>query len=71
MQQGRRDVETVFTMGIMEDVNLIPQPAGGMLSMLCHSAEDNGSNALIAGQVGQSHVDLNSLFLDCKEKTIC
>ena len=29
LQQGRRDVETVFTMGIMEDVNLVPQPAGG------------------------------------------
>ncbi|GBG89700.1 hypothetical protein CBR_g49553 [Chara braunii] len=28
LQQGRRDVETVFTMGIMEDVNLVPQPAG-------------------------------------------
>lgn len=58
-------------MGIMEDVNLIPQPAGGMLLMLCHSAEDNGSNALNAGQVGKSDVDLNSLLLDYKEKTIC
>jgi len=29
LQEGRRDVETVFTMGIMEDVNLVPQPAGG------------------------------------------
>ncbi|XP_043691502.1 outer envelope protein 80, chloroplastic [Telopea speciosissima] len=26
--QGRRDVETVLTMGIMEDVSIIPQPAG-------------------------------------------
>lgn len=58
-------------MGIMEDVNLIPQPAGGMLLMLFHSAEDNGSNAVNAGQVGQSHVDLNSLFVEYKEKTIC
>lgn len=58
-------------MGIMEDVNLIPQPAGGTLLMLCHSAEANGSNALNAGQVGQSPVDLNSLFLDFKEKRIC
>ena len=28
MLQGKRDVETVLTMGIMEDVNIIPQPAG-------------------------------------------
>ncbi|XP_031256933.1 outer envelope protein 80, chloroplastic isoform X1 [Pistacia vera] len=26
--QGKRDVETVLTMGIMEDVSIIPQPAG-------------------------------------------
>lgn len=26
---GRRDVEAVYSMGIMEDVNLVPQPAGG------------------------------------------
>ncbi|KAK1259576.1 hypothetical protein QJS04_geneDACA010312 [Acorus gramineus] len=26
--QGRRDVETILTMGIMEDVSIIPQPAG-------------------------------------------
>ena len=29
LANGRRDVETVYTMGIMEDVNLVPQPAGG------------------------------------------
>jgi hypothetical protein len=34
LQQGRRDVETVFTMGIMEDVNLVPQPAGGRCNLL-------------------------------------
>ncbi|CAN6440488.1 unnamed protein product [Victoria cruziana] len=28
LQQGKRDVETVLTMGIMEDVSIIPQPAG-------------------------------------------
>ncbi|KAH9771787.1 Outer envelope protein 80 [Citrus sinensis] len=28
MLQGKRDVETVLTMGIMEDVSIIPQPAG-------------------------------------------
>eukprot|EP00850_Spirogloea_muscicola_P008611 SM000046S16392 [mRNA] locus=s46:379658:384877:- [translate_table: standard] len=28
LQQGKRDAETVFTMGIMEDVNIVPQPAG-------------------------------------------
>lgn len=27
MHQGKRDVETVLTMGIMEDVSIIPQPA--------------------------------------------
>ncbi|KAJ6809379.1 outer envelope protein 80, chloroplastic [Iris pallida] len=26
--QGKRDVETILTMGIMEDVTIIPQPAG-------------------------------------------
>ncbi|XP_068641814.1 outer envelope protein 80, chloroplastic isoform X2 [Aristolochia californica] len=26
--QGKRDVETILTMGIMEDVSIIPQPAG-------------------------------------------
>lgn len=29
MLQGKRDVETVLTMGLMEDVSIIPQPAGG------------------------------------------
>ncbi|KAJ0988151.1 hypothetical protein J5N97_006507 [Dioscorea zingiberensis] len=28
MLQGKRDVETILTMGIMEDVTIIPQPAG-------------------------------------------
>lgn len=28
MLQGKRDVDTVLTMGIMEDVSFIPQPAG-------------------------------------------
>jgi len=28
LQQGRRDVETVLTMGIMEDVSILPQHAG-------------------------------------------
>lgn len=27
--QGKRDVETILTMGIMEDVTIIPQPAAG------------------------------------------
>jgi outer membrane protein insertion porin family len=29
MLQGKRDVDTVLTMGIMEDVSFIPQPAEG------------------------------------------
>ncbi|CAM6087732.1 unnamed protein product [Calypogeia fissa] len=41
LQQGRRDVETVFTMGIMEDVNLVPQPAGdtGMVDLTMNVVE--------------------------------
>lgn len=34
MLQGKRDVETVLTMGIMEDVSIIPQPVGGELKIL-------------------------------------
>jgi len=30
MLEGKRDVETVLTMGIMEDVSIIPQPAGNV-----------------------------------------
>lgn len=29
MLQGKRDVDTVSTMGLMADVSIIPQPAGG------------------------------------------
>lgn len=29
MFQGKRDADTLLTMGIMEDVSIIPQPAGG------------------------------------------
>jgi hypothetical protein len=40
LQQGRRDVETVLTMGIMEDVNIVPQAAPGgnilKISILAH-----------------------------------
>ena len=32
LNQGKRDVETVLTMGIMEDVSIFPQPAGGTIS---------------------------------------
>ncbi|RYR42652.1 hypothetical protein Ahy_A08g039108 isoform C [Arachis hypogaea] len=37
MLQGKRDVETVLTMGIMEDVSIIPQPAAGTLNGLIGS----------------------------------
>ncbi|KAE9588151.1 putative bacterial surface antigen (D15) [Lupinus albus] len=30
MLQGKRDVESVLTMGIVEDVSIIPQPAGNL-----------------------------------------
>lgn len=37
MLQGKRDVDTVLTMGIMEDVSIIPQPAGGkMIHLFIH-----------------------------------
>lgn len=36
MLQGKRDVETVLTMGIMEDVSIIPQPSGGENMMKFH-----------------------------------
>lgn len=29
MIQGKRDVDTVLAMGCMDDVSIIPQPAGG------------------------------------------
>lgn len=29
MLQGKRDAETISTMGIVEDVGIIPQPAAG------------------------------------------
>lgn len=34
MLQGKRDVEMVLTMGIMEDVSIIPQPAGGDFNII-------------------------------------
>ena len=34
MLQGKRDVETVLTMGIMEDVSIVPQPAGGIIQII-------------------------------------
>lgn len=37
MLQGKRDVDTVLTMGIMEDVSIIPQPAGGKMIPSFHS----------------------------------
>ena len=30
----KRDVETILTMGIMEDVTIIPQPVGGEANLL-------------------------------------
>lgn len=37
MLQGKRDVDTVLTMGIMEDVIIIPQPAGGKITHIYYS----------------------------------
>ncbi|GMY16311.1 outer envelope protein 80, chloroplastic [Fagus crenata] len=41
MLQGKRDVETILTMGIMEDVSIIPQPAGdtGKVDMVMNVVE--------------------------------
>ncbi|KAG2674967.1 hypothetical protein I3843_13G143100 [Carya illinoinensis] len=41
MLQGKRDVETVLTMGVMEDVSIIPQPAGdtGKVDMVMNVVE--------------------------------
>lgn len=36
MLQGKRDVDTVLTMGIMEDVSIVPQPAGGNMNYCMH-----------------------------------
>lgn len=33
MIQGKRDVDTVLAMGIMDDVSIIPQPAGGNMNL--------------------------------------
>lgn len=36
MLQGKRNVDTVLAMGVMDDVSIIPQPAGGNCPlMLC------------------------------------
>eukprot|EP00249_Psilotum_nudum_P019651 c27360_g1_i1 orf=78-2258(+) len=41
LQQGKRDVETVLTMGIMEDVNIVPQAVGdtGMVDLTMNVVE--------------------------------
>ncbi|GAB4856056.1 Outer envelope protein 80, chloroplastic [Ancistrocladus abbreviatus] len=41
LNQGKRDVETVLTMGIMEDVSIFPQPAGdiGKVDLLMNVVE--------------------------------
>lgn len=48
MLQGKRDVETVLTMGLMEDVSIIPQPAGGKESFLQIFLLDNIFSILLA-----------------------
>ncbi|XP_026425096.1 outer envelope protein 80, chloroplastic-like isoform X2 [Papaver somniferum] len=49
MLQGKRDVETVLAMGIMEDVSIIPQPAGDTgkvdLTMNCVERVSGGFSA--------------------------
>ncbi|EFJ30322.1 hypothetical protein SELMODRAFT_409141 [Selaginella moellendorffii] len=40
LQQGRQDAETVFTMGTMKDVNIVPQAAGGIISIVLYVIEE-------------------------------
>ena len=42
MLQGKRDVDTVLTMGIMEDVSIVPQPAGGKCYYVTYDAIFHG-----------------------------
>ncbi|XP_031114447.1 outer envelope protein 80, chloroplastic [Ipomoea triloba] len=49
--QGKRDVETVLAMGIMEDVSIIPQPAGetGKVDLTMNLVERKSARGITAG----------------------
>lgn len=52
----KRDVETILTMGIMEDVTIIPQPVGGNVNLLVQSVSESWYLHLLA------HVFLLMIF---------
>lgn len=51
MLQGKRDVDTLLTMGIMEDVSIIPQPAGdsGKVDLTLNVVERKSGGGVSAG----------------------
>ncbi|KAL3354174.1 hypothetical protein AABB24_018696 [Solanum stoloniferum] len=51
MLQGKRDVDTVLAMGIMEDVSIIPQPAGdtGKVDLVMNVVERKSGAGISAG----------------------
>ncbi|XP_055807116.1 outer envelope protein 80, chloroplastic-like isoform X2 [Solanum dulcamara] len=51
MLQGKRDVDTVLAMGIMEDVSIIPQPAGdtGKVDLVMNIVERKIGGGISAG----------------------
>ncbi|PHU03034.1 Outer envelope protein 80, chloroplastic [Capsicum chinense] len=51
MLQGKRDVDTVLAMGIMEDVSIIPQPAGdtGKVDLVMNVVERKSGGGISAG----------------------
>lgn len=83
VQQGKRDVETVLTMGIMEDANMVPHPAGdtGKIDLTMNVVErsDRGfsagggfsgiglSGGLLPGIIGSCTYSRRNLF-GCNQK---
>ncbi|XP_019260518.1 PREDICTED: outer envelope protein 80, chloroplastic-like [Nicotiana attenuata] len=51
MLQGKRDVDTVLAMGIMEDVGIIPQPAGdtSKVDLIMNVVERKSGGGISAG----------------------
>ncbi|KAK9221004.1 hypothetical protein WN944_009428 [Citrus x changshan-huyou] len=58
MLQGKRDVETVLTMGIMEDVSIIPQPAGdtSMVDLIMNVVERPSGGFSAGGGISSGFV---------------
>ncbi|KAL1817264.1 hypothetical protein DCAR_0521687 [Daucus carota subsp. sativus] len=77
MLQGKRDVDTVLTMGIMEDVSIVPQPAGdtgkvdltmNVVERQSHGISAGGgissgiANGPLAGLIGSCAIHHRNLF---------